>query len=329
MQACAKTHAAQESGRDNEKAPVQRVGGATMGTQWSLNWVEDSATIAAELLQNKLEHELENINALMSTWDPTSELSRFNASTSLEPVALHAQTLEVIDAALSVSRLTKGRYDITLQPVIDLWGFNSNVPTQTPDNKAIQDALASSGYQKLVRVKNTVRKRQPQVSVDVSSLAKGYAVDRLGEVAESLGVSRYVVDIGGEVRARGERDAGLYWRVGVETPEGQVGQIISLDNQSIATSGSYRNYRMQDGQRLSHIIDGATGRPVMHSVIAVSVVHQSTMLADAWATALLVVGELPAIELIEQQALTAQITLVKNGKFQLWSSAGFKQMLVG
>ena len=310
-----------------------------MGTQWSLSWVTDSADTDADLdvtadtfadlLQDKLDNELEDINALMSTWDPASELSQFNASASIEPVALGAQTLQVIDAALSVSRLSRGQYDITLQPVIDLWGFNSAKTVQTPDDQAISDALEASGYQKLVRVKNTVRKRQPGVSIDVSSLAKGYAVDQLGKVAEQSGISNYIVDIGGEVRARGERAAGIAWRVGVETPEAQVEQIISLDNLSIATSGSYRNYRIENGQRLSHIIDGATGRPITHTLVSVSVVHGSTMLADAWATALLVVGKLPAIQLIEQQALIAQLTFMENGRFQIWNTERFRQMLVG
>ena len=240
---------------------------------------------------------------------------------------LHADTLQVIDTALSISRLTEGRYDITLEPVIDLWGFSRDKPTPTPTNAAIEQALQQSGHHQLVRVGQTIRKRLPGLSLDVSSLAKGYAVDKLGELVESRGISRYLVDIGGELRARGTRADGNAWQVGIENPNGDVRQAIALQDTQIATSGSYRNYRMENGKRLSHIIDGATGRPINHRLVSVSVVHESTMLADAWATALLVVGEERAKQLIEQQALVAQLTTAIDGRFEQVMSPEFAALL--
>lgn len=318
-----------------------------MGTTWSLTWVDrvtwvdrdrqlagtckeckDTAAITAPELQNAIESELVRLNQLMSTWDPQSELSGFNQLRHTKPVTLHSDTLVLIDAALVISHLTGGRYDITLQPVIDLWGFNRNTNTPTPADDDIDDALASTGYLNLVRVADTVRKRKPDLSIDVSSLGKGYAVDKLGELAESLGVGHYIVDIGGEVRARGVRADGSHWLVGIENPEGDVNLGVRLLNSQIATSGSYRNFRMQDSKRLSHIIDGTTGRPISHNLVSVSVVHDSTMLADAWATALLVVGEQEAKALMREQKLAAQLVTYQDGGFVRHATAAFDQLLV-
>ena len=330
---------------ERHEAQLLSIAGSTMGTTWSLAWVDVSdeharastdncdlcdavATDGSTVLQREINRELERINALMSTWDPESELSRFNQLRSTETVKLHADTLEVIDAALIISTLTAGRYDITLQPVIDLWGFNQNITTPTPSDEKIEDVLGSTGYLNLVRVADTVRKRKPEISVDVSSLAKGFAVDRLGELVESLGVSNYIVDIGGEVRARGTRADGSHWLVGIENPAGGVELGVRLIDSHIATSGSYRNFRMENGKRLSHIIDGATGKPITHNLVSVSVVHDSTMLADAWATALMVVGEKHAKKLMNDQRLVAQLMTYEDGKFERYSNAAFQQLTV-
>ncbi len=309
---------------------VHDVGGATMGTRWSVKWVTDAQLppVSGEVLKASLVEELDRINGLMSTWDPDSQLSVFNRTQSVDPMVLDDDTLAVIDTALSISRLTAGQYDITLQPVIDLWGFGGNDTPVTPDQADIDRALQSSGFSHIVRINNTVRKRVPGLSIDVSSLAKGFAVDQLGKVVESLGISHYLVDIGGELRARGQRGDGKAWRVGIESPDGDVPQILELIDTQIATSGSYRNYRVENGQRLSHIIDGETGRPVTHDVVSVSVIHKSAMLADAWATALMIVGKQKALSLIEQQGLTAQLTVVLGEQFERIALRGFSELLV-
>ena len=318
------------STQETEQPKLESINGSTMGTTWSLSWVVPGKAddVDASIIRLAIETELARINNLMSTWDPQSELSGFNQSSSVEPVALHPDTLEVIDAAQLISVKTDGRYDITLQPVIDLWGFNRNTNTPAPGDSDLQHARELSGYANLVRVGETIRKRQAAVAVDVSSLAKGFAVDKLGGVTESLGLYRYIVDIGGEVRARGTRADGKSWRVGIENPEGLVAQIISLYDSHIATSGSYRNYRLDNGKRLSHIIDGSTARPIEHDLVSVSVVHESTLLADAWATALLVVGEPAAKALINEQGLVAQLTVYRHGEFRRFTTAAFMELVV-
>lgn len=326
---CADSTDSIQAAASSDNTASHELTGATMGTTWRLVWIDTEPSLEHERaeLNSAIEAELARINTLMSTWDPDSELSRFNQSRSVEPVVLHADTLQVVDTALSISRMTRGRYDITLQPVIDLWGFGRDESSPTPANAAIEQALQQSGYDQLVRVGKTIRKRLPTVSLDVSSLAKGYAVDKLGELIESHGISRYLVDIGGELRARGTRADGTAWQVGIENPEGNVHQVITLKDTHIATSGSYRNYRIEEGKRLSHIIDGATGRPIDHQLVAVSVVHESTMLADAWATALLVVGVDRAQELMQQQGLVVQLTTARDGRFEQMMSPDFASLI--
>ncbi|MFK8079364.1 MAG: FAD:protein FMN transferase [Granulosicoccus sp.] len=311
--------------REIRQLDIQQLGGSTMGTGWSIQWISELTSVDIE---PDIQRELVRINALMSTWDPDSELSQFNSSVSTDPTELHADTLAVIDAALPISRLTAGRYDIALKPLIDLWGFSKNTATQAPDENAIASAQRLSGYRQLVRIGNTIRKRRPEVAIDVSSLAKGYAVDQLGRMLEQRGISRYLVDIGGELRGRGLRADGYPWRIGIESPDGDVPQLLALLDSQIASSGSYRNYRVEDGKRISHIIDGATGRPIEHDLVSVSVVHRSTMLADAWATALLVVGEVQAQKLIDEQGLAAQLTVYRDGQFERTSSDEFYKLLV-
>jgi thiamine biosynthesis lipoprotein len=159
-------------------------------------------------------------------------------------------------------------------------------------------------------------------------LGKGFAVDQLGVVLESYGISHYLAEIGGELRARGFRQDSLRWQVGIEQPNGNVEVGLYLSDTHVASSGSYRNYREEGGKRISHIIDGSTGRPIDHRLVAVTVLHDSTMLADGWATALLVVGEEAAKQLIEQLDLDAQLTIRTDDDFELYRSDGFQQRLV-
>ena len=180
----------------------------------------------------------------------------------------------------------------------------------------------------MVRIGQTLRKRNAQTRLDLSSLAKGFAVDRLGEILESFGVNDYLLEIGGELRARGYRATEEPWTVGIEQPDGAISQGIMLFNSHIASSGSYRNFRQESGKRLSHIIDGRTGEPIDHSLVAVSVVHKSTMLADAWATALLVVGEQRALQLIDKLGLAAQLTVWNGDGFSVTRSPSFTSLLL-
>ena len=343
---------------------LQRLDGKTMGTTWSVvlgssvtefpglttsgRFAEpdseslervyrttDPATdpaidraIDIRVLKIEIEQELARLNRLMSTWDPDSELSRFNALQSIEAQPLHADTLRVIDTARRVSQVTAGRYDITLAEVISFWGFGEQRFDDEPDESRLTQLLARAGHHQLVRSGDTLRKRNPDVQLDVSSLAKGFAVDQIGRLLEGFGVDHYIAEIGGELRVRGFRRPGLRWQVGVEHPDGSVNSGLALTDAHVASSGSYRNYRELDGKRISHIIDGSTGRPIEHSLVAVTVLHDSTMLADAWATALLIVGNSRAIELSEKMNLAVQLTSRSANGFSVYRSPRFAEQVM-
>jgi len=300
-----------------------------MGTTWSVVIADELSSQVVGALDAEIQLELERINGLMSTYDPESELSRFNAKPSTDAVELHPDTLHVIDTAASISQLTEGAYDVTLGAVIDLWGFGAD-PEQivVPQADALKAARASTGYQQLTRQGNTVRKHHPEMRIDLSSLAKGFAVDQLGLLAEAAGASNYIAEIGGELRTRGQRLEGSEWRIGIELPDGGVDAGLAVNDAHIASSGSYRNYREEAGQRYSHIIDGRSGKPITHTLAAVTVLHDSTMLADAWATALLVVGPDEAMALAKSEGLSMQTTVKTSSGFAVKQTPSFAARVV-
>ena len=311
-------------------APVSiKLQGPTMGTHWSVQIASELPAAALDSLHSSIRIELERINGLMSTWDPTSELSQFNTMQSTELVELHADTLTVIDASLRVSELTEGAYDVTLGALIDLWGFGADMArVAVPVAAAVATARDRVGYQKLRRQGSRISKQHPALRIDLSSLAKGFAVDQIGLLIEAAGVENYIVEIGGEVRTRGNSADGSAWRIGIEQPDGKADAGLAVHNAHIASSGSYRNYRQVAGQRYTHIIDGRTGQPITHELVAVTVLHESTMLADAWATALLVIGADAAMGLASSQNLAMQLTVKTASGFKLQQTDSFAASVV-
>ena len=314
-------------GCDRKPEPVV-LSGATMGTTWSVVLPSPPGPITLDALHKAIEGELLRINQLMSTYQPDSELSQFNASTSTELVRLNAEILFVLDASISVSDASSGSYDVTLGTVIDLWGFGaSDQHRAVPTEQQLQDASDATGYTRVVREATKISKPHAQMRIDLSSLAKGYAVDRIGLIVERAGLRDYLAEIGGEIRTRGNRAVGKPWRVGIETPSLEVAQGVAVTDASIASSGSYRNYREIEGKRVSHLIDGQTYRPISHRTVAATVLHRNTMLADAWATALMVVTPEKARALATQQGIDVQLTFKTDEGFDVWRSPGFAALI--
>ena len=310
-----------------------------MGTEWRISFgagnkaweqLQNSQSEQHLQLRNSIEQELERINSLMSTWDPQSALSLFNASPSTKPIPWHTDSLTVLNAALAVSKATEGAFDVTRGKVFELWGFSANEPSNAaPSEDEIKKALLHSGWESvLVGERNHVSKRYSELSIDLSSIAKGFAVDQLGAVLESQGVLHYVVNIGGEIRVRGERSENNAWRIGVEQPDTKVASGLELGESHLATSGSYRNVRIVDGQRISHIVDGRTGKPITHDLVAATVLHESTLLADAWSTAYMVIGAEQAQVHAQNNGIAVQLTRLKAApvdtskppEFTVWQS---------
>lgn len=288
------------------------ISGPTMGTTYSVKLdVPSLGAEERERVADEIRARLDEVNGLMSTYDPDSELSRFNASRSTNPRPMSAATLEVFAAAERVSAASGGALDVTVGPLVEAWGFGvAGQPVEPPSDEALADLAERVGY-RLLSVDTeggTLTKANPDVAADLSAVAKGYAVDRVAEALDSLGYHRYLVEVGGELRAGDAKANGDAWRVAIETPNAAVRQIygvVELAREGVATSGDYRNFYELDGVEYAHLIDPRTARPVRHSGASVSVIHSSTTAADAWATALSVLGPDEGFEVAERLGLAA------------------------
>lgn len=285
--------------------------GPTMGTTWQITVLAeggaDPSTLPAAIAA-----ELAEIDRQMSTWRDDSVLTAFNAHASTDPFPAPRALLECLALAREVSERSGGAFDVTIAPLVEAWGFGRHPsPDPNPSAEALTRLRARVGWAGLhVDLSaGTLRKDQPELVVDVSAIAPGYAADVLSDRLVALGFPRHLVDVGGEFRARGEGPSGP-WRLGIERPDGPLGartvqEVVRLREGALATSGDYRNYREQDGVRISHTIDPRSGRPIAHRLASVTVVHRTAALADAWATALNVLGPDEGLALAEREGLAA------------------------
>jgi FAD:protein FMN transferase len=309
--------------------------GLTMGTSYTVELAAPIDDALRTRLSELIEAELAAINRAMSTYDPRSELSAFNARQDLRWVPASRGLLEVLDSASRISSSSQGAFDVTVEPLVDLWGFGPHYgPRRVPDDSAIERVRDSIGYQNVQTDASAgaIRKKHSGTQVDLSAIAKGYGVDRVAMILDRQGVHDYLVEIGGELRARGTTASGKSWRVGIERPvEGKhvVGEIVALGNRGIATSGTTENFFDQDGRHYPHIIDPKTGRPVAHPPIAVSVVADTTMEADAWATGLVVLGPERGYSLAQARGLAALFVTASGPSFDVRVTDAFRANLVG
>ncbi len=309
--------------------PTTVIEGPTMGTRYSVKLVEAPDATDEVALQADIDAVLADIVALMSTWEPDSELSRFNRSSVDEWFAISPDTHTVVAAALEVAEQSGGTFDATAGPLINLWGFGPADTRELPGAEAIAAARALLGRIELRAQPPAMRRTAEGVYVDLSAIAKGYAVDRIAELLEQRGTANYLVEIGGELRARGSNARGRPWAVAVERPlpgGRMVQRVLPLTDRSVATSGDYRNFYERDGKRYSHTIDPRTGRPVEHTLASVSVVHPSAMMADAFATALMVLGPDEGFAWAGRNGLAA-LFIVRDGTgFVERTTAAFEEL---
>ncbi|MEO0814847.1 MAG: FAD:protein FMN transferase, partial [Myxococcota bacterium] len=249
----------------------------------------------SDSLRQTIKTRLDRVNGLMSTYDPNSELSRFNDSSSGAPFQLSNETVEVLEIARSVGTDSEGSFEVTVGPLVDLYGFGPDGrPDSPPGPERIREVLDYVGPDTWSLRGDSVVKHKPKARIDLSAVAKGYAVDEVARTLEGNGFRAYLVEVGGEVRASGFKADGTPFRVGIEEPvedSRRVHAVLGLTDGSLATSGNYRNVYEQDGVRYVHTIDPKTGKPVAHRLLSASVVHNSCAIADAWATALMAAGD--------------------------------------
>ncbi len=264
---------------------------------------------------------LDDVNQLMSTYLPDSDVSRFNASKSTDWFDVDPKTAEVVSRSLEISRLTEGAFDITVGPAVNAWKFGPEKGPFKPLSEAeVAKLKLLTGYSKLTSRESppALKKSIPDLKIDLSAIAKGYAVDQVGIAIKELNFSRYLVEVGGEVIVSGERSGGGNWIVAIEEPDadsnqsaGTVVRKAALDNRAIATSGDYRNFHEHEGRRYSHTIAPTTCRPVEHSLASASIAASDCMSADAWATAAMVLGPESAHQLAADNGVSI-LTLVRD-----------------
>ncbi|WP_157980363.1 FAD:protein FMN transferase [Pseudidiomarina taiwanensis] len=305
----------------------QVVSGETMGTTYTIRYVTANPQHAPEHVKERVDGLLAQINSQMSTYDPDSELSRFNRLRSTEPVVISRSLEFVVRRALGVAVETEGLLDVTVGPLVNLWGFGPNGrPERVPTEAEIATARAHSGYQLLTVENHQLSKAHPEVYVDLSTIAKGYAVDRVAGLLEQMEIYNYLVEIGGEMRTKGMKPGSEPWKIAIEKPtvEQRAIQMVVLPGDAgIATSGDYRNYFESAGQRYSHIIDPRTAKPIQHNLASVTVIADTCIDADAYATALTVMGTEKALAFAEEKQLAVLLIAYEDGAFVEYVSSAF------
>lgn len=275
--------------------------GLTMGTSYNVVAVDPSRKVNEAEAQAAIETALAQVNQQMSNWDSASEISLFNAKTDLGSVEMSSDLAHVMRAAEDVHLASEGRFDTTMGPLIELWGFGAQGAQHKASDVEVAEALSRSGHGATLNVgATTLQKRQGDAQVYLAAIGKGYGADKVGQALESLGITDYMVEIGGDLYASGNNPAGTPWQIGIEKPaalSGGVLNVVPVSGMGLASSGDYRNYFEQDGVRYSHLIDPVTGRPITHKTASATVLADNAMLADAWATAMLILGREKGLEI--------------------------------
>ena len=330
------------SGCDSDTTPATPAStatvldGKTMGTFWRVSVIGvDEAK--AQALRAKVQAQLDADDRLLSTWKNDSALMRFNHATDTRPWPVSEAMADIVTLSLRIGAKTHGAMDITVGPLVNLWGFGPDKqPVATPDAQAIAAAKARTGLQHLQVINQSGRqflqKDIPDLFVDLSTVGEGYAADHLARLMEQEGISRYLVSVGGALVSRGMNGEGKPWRVAIQKPtdrENAVQAIVDINGHGISSSGSYRNYYELDGKRISHVIDPQTGQPITHKLVSVTVIAPTALEADGWDTGLMVLGPEKAQQVVREQGLAVYMIVKEGEGFKTWMSPQFRTFLVG
>ncbi|MGB1361443.1 MAG: FAD:protein FMN transferase [Alphaproteobacteria bacterium] len=307
-----------------------RFKGKTMGTTYLVKYWADTE-IAPRRINTLVDRKLKQINNEISTWDKTSKIVEFNNTNKTGWFSVNKFFAQMVMMATNICYQTNGRFDITIKPLIDVWGFDvDGRVVKAPTNKQLKGVEKVIGCDKIATniSKKTIKKNSPNVSINLSAIAKGGAVDEIGKLMEAEGIENYLVEIGGEIRVRGKKIDGTNWLIGVEQPvrsSKKVNIILKLENESMATSGDYKNYFEENGVRYSHIIDPKTKMPIKHNLASVTVVTSSTAMADALATGLFVMGEKKALKFATKNNLKVYMIVRRDGVFETIASPAWEK----
>jgi len=311
----------------NTTEPV-RLTGQAQGTYYSIIYYDGENRD----LQYEIDSLLNAFDQSVSLWVPESIISKVNNNEN--GVKIDRYFTENFLISQQVSSETNGAFDMTIGPLVRSWGFGYD-GTTTIDKDIIDSLLAIVGYKKIDLFKNVIIKKDPRIKIDFNAVAQGYSVDMIGKYLESKNITNFLVDIGGEVIARGEKPNGDMWKVGIEKPaqnandSRDLNSIIALQNKSVATSGNYRKFVEIDGKRYSHIINPKTGYPAQHNLLSVTIVFENTAFADAYATACMAMGLDKSIEFVESKPNLDAFFIYStdNGDYEYFSTDGFNDII--
>ena len=317
----------------SDSRPTQ-LAGSIFGTTWSLTYREPPEGVTPAQVQSVVDGVFELVNRSMNHYDPDSVISDFNHRDVDSVLEVDWDFAYVLSAALALNKSTDGAYDVTVSALSDVWGFGPEGPTSFPTEVEIAEARERTGVVNMQWDSTTreISKRVKGLKLDFSSLAKGYAVDLGADALTELGISHFMLEVGGEVWVQGQSPRRDEWRIAVERPDagarGGVQAALAVTDAGIATSGDYRNFFEREGRRYSHLIDPRTGYPIQHDVVSVTVVHGSAMMADAWATALTVLGSDRAMAVAKQRGLAVFLLRRTDESLEAIASPAMAKWLV-
>lgn len=321
-------------GSETDQKQLVTLRGTTMGTTYSVSIKHHDAESLEQAIHKEIETILDTVNLEMSNWDKSSSISKFNYLKKTDPISITDSLAKILSEANKVHDQSDGAFDITLMPLTDIWGFGRKNVKKVPSEQEIETALNSVGQKSLLvldQKRLTLRKKIDDASVDLSGIAKGFAIDQISDSLKAKGISDFLVEIGGDLYASGEKGPKSPWVIGIEKPDqrlGEVNVILRITNKAVATSGDYRNFFEKDNRRYSHIIDPKTGRPISHQTASVTVLADNAMNADAWATAMMVLGAKKGLVIAEKNNLAVFFISRKGGNFNSVSSKHFKDAVL-
>ena len=285
--------------------------GNTMGTYYLIEVVEVSNKLHIDKIKIVIEDTLKMANKILSNWDNNSEISKINKNKTTMPIKLSNELNKVFKTANKINIKSNGFFDLTLDPIIDIWGFGyeSKQLEIIPSDEQIKNALSLVGQQSLLKFNfdnNELTKKNKNLKINLSSIGKGFGIDLIGKKLDQLGIDNYIINIGGDILTKGHNKKNKDWIIGVENPnlkEKLIKEIVNLTDKGLATSGDYKNFFTKNGKKYSHIINPNTGKPITHSTKSVTVIHKNSMKADGWATALLALGSVDGLKIAEKEKI--------------------------
>ena len=305
--------------------------GRTMGTTYNVKIVAKEGLYDLAILQQEIDVALLQVNDEMSTYKQDSEITLFNKSDGNKPITIATGFKTVLTEAIRLGAITDGMLDVTVGPLVNLWGFGPDYqPERIPSDDEQEAARLRIGLDKILLTEQGLTKAQADVYLDLSTIAKGWGVDVIAKLIEAKGIKGYLVEIGGEMRLKGFKADGTLWTIAIEKPitnERVAHQFIVPKDNAVATSGDYRNYIEVDGKRFSHIINPKTGLPIDHRLVSVTVIHPSSMTADGLSTAIMVMGPEQGLDFANENDLAVMMIVKTDNGFEEVNTVKFMPFL--